>query len=162
MPPPAAPRVVVVDDTTGLPVFGTGSNGAVGAVSPGGSAGNPSHVSIDGATIAVPVDVQSMYRTQVVLTAAALAAAGVYTSGATDALNFRRITGRVFADVAGTLHIEQSDDNVTFDSIAPITVVASTAQGFDVPVYARYVRLRYVNGAAAQTAFRLSGYLAAA
>lgn len=117
---------------------------------------------ITDASIAVPSDVQSVFRTQSFLTTTALAAAGVFTGAGVDAINFRRITGRVVASHAGVLHIEHSDDNVTWDSVDPLTVAAGVAYGFDTPIFARHVRLRYVNGATAQTSFRLSGYLSAA
>lgn len=117
---------------------------------------------ITDATIAVPSDIQSVFRTQSFLSTAVLGAAGVFTGAGVDALNFRRITGRVVASHAGVLHIEHSDDNATWDSVDPLTVAAGVAYGYDVPVFARYIRLLYVNGATAQTSFRLSGYLSAA
>lgn len=119
-------------------------------------------VTITGATIAVPVDVQSLYRTQAFVTDATLAAAAVYTSAGVDGLNMRRLTGTVFADVAGSLVIQHSSDNAVWEALPAIAVAAGAAQGYDVPVYSRYVRAVYTNGAGAQTAFRLNGYLAAA
>lgn len=118
-------------------------------------------VELGSATIAMPIDIQAVYRTLGDSTTAVLAALAVFTGLVLDGLSFRRFTGRVFADQSGTLNIDHSDDGVTWDSINPIAVVASVAGGFDVPVYARYIRLRYVNGATLQAAFRLSGYLVA-
>lgn len=110
----------------------------------------------------VPVSGTAVYRTQSMVTSTVLGVAGIYTSAGVDGLNFRRLTGRVIASHAGVLHVEHSDDNATWDSIDPLTVAADTGYGFDFPVFARYIRLRYVNGATLQTSFRLSGYLAAA
>lgn len=153
--PPSGPRMVLIDDTTGLPIFGTGS-GSGGS----GTAGSV-NTTISGSTIAIPIDAQSCYRVNGWNTAVVLAGGATYTGVAVDGINFRRITGRVNADQLGTLNIDHSDDAVTWDSVAPISVAVSTPQGFDIPIYARYVRLRYVNGATLQGVFRLSGYLAA-
>ena len=133
------------------------------ATGAGGSTTNPNNVNIVGSSIAVPVNVQSLYRTQVVLTSAALAASTAYISPSVDALNFRRITGRYISDVAGSnFLVQQSDDGVIWDNIYGTAPGANTLLAFDTPIYLRYVRLYYLNSAAAQTAFRLSGYLAAA
>lgn len=162
MPPPSGPRMVLIDDATGLPIFGTGSGagGTGGAGSGPGSAAAPNEVNLRSSTIALPVDVQALYRVQSILTTAALAANGVYTSGAVDGINFRRITGKVFSDVAGSLYIQQSDDGTTWDNASVVTVAAGAAPFYDVVMYARYVRFYYVNGATLQGVFRLSGYLA--
>lgn len=67
-----------------------------------------------------------------------------------------RITGTVFANVNGTLFIEQSSDGgANFDVSTSIAVVGGTGQGFSQELYAPFVRLRYVNGAGAQATFRL-------
>lgn len=126
------------------------------------NAANPGNVTVAGATIAVPVDVQALYRVQSILTTAALAANGVYTSGAIDGINARRITGKVFSDVAGSLAIQQADDGVTWDTVTTIAVAAGAAVVWDQVLNARYVRYVYTNGATLQATFRLSGYLAAA
>lgn len=128
-----------------------------------GYTGASGNVTIGGSLIALPVDVQSLYRTQVVLTSAVLAANATYTSASVDALNFRRITGKMSSDVGGSYAVQQSDDATTWDSVTgAIAVAAGAVAVYDVVIYARYARLIYTNGAAAQTAFRLSGYLAAA
>lgn len=154
--PPAAPRVVIVDDTTGLPIFGSGSG--VGGT---GTAGTV-NTTITGSTIAIPVDVQALYRTQAIFTNTVLAANAVYTGVLVDGLNFRRITGKAFSDVAGSLAIQQSEDGATWDTITTIAVVAATPVVWDQVINSRYVRYVYTNGGTIQTAFRLSGYLAAA
>ncbi len=111
-----------------------------------------------GASVAIPVDLQANYRAQAVATTVALGGSATYTSAGYDALNFRRITVRVFADQTGTLHIDHSDDGVTWDTSGAKAVSASTAAFYDEAIYARHVRLRYVNGSSAQGTFRLHGY----
>lgn len=62
----------------------------------------------------------------------------------------------VFADQPGTLYIEQSRDNTTWRVIKQVSVSANTVVTDETPIYLRYVRVRYVNGATAQTAFELN------
>lgn len=144
-----------------LEVVGTQAVGASGTTQGVDSSGRAS-VSIDAATVTVPVDVQALYRTQSILTTATLGAAGVYTSPSVDGINFRRITGVAFSNVAGSLAIQQSDDGTTWDTITTVTVAAATPIAWDQVIHTRYVRYVYTNGATLQTTFRLSGYLAAA
>lgn len=65
------------------------------------------------------------------------------------------ITGAVFADQAGTLFVEQSGDGTNWDISKTYAVTASTGAPFSEPLYLPWVRLRYLNGASAQTTFRL-------
>lgn len=67
-----------------------------------------------------------------------------------------RITGTVFADQAGTLHIEQSPDGTNWDITTDITVAAGVAQGFSIEPLTVDARARYVNGATPQGTFRLA------
>jgi len=62
----------------------------------------------------------------------------------------------VFADQPGTLYIEQSRDNATWRIFKQVSVSANTVVTDETPIYLRYVRVRYVNGATAQTAFELN------
>jgi hypothetical protein len=72
-----------------------------------------------------------------------------------------------FADVAGTVFIDQSlDTGATFQTIASAAVAAGTARQLVVNVTGNYTsvtqyRVRYVNGAAAQATFRLSSAFSA-
>jgi hypothetical protein len=64
---------------------------------------------------------------------------------------------RAYADQAGTLYIEQSRDGTTWraavgDSVA---LAAEETRTLTVRLLARYWRVKYVNGATAQTAFEL-------
>jgi len=84
-----------------------------------------------------------------------LAGNGTVTLGPVNTQLSDRIVGSVFADVAGTLYIEQSFDGTNFDISTSISVPANDGTGFSEELVAPNVRLRYVNGAAAQTAFRV-------
>lgn len=129
---------------------------------------------IVGSTIAVPTQQQAILRQLVTLTTTVLGITATFTGPSIDAIDARRITGVAQSDQAGTLHVEQSDDGATWnrytnlvgqtaDNTDPdVDVAIGGTTAFDFPVLQRYVRLVYVNGAVAQTTFRLSGYLAAA
>ncbi|MCL0079145.1 hypothetical protein M1O56_05750 [Dehalococcoidia bacterium] len=80
------------------------------------------------------------------------------TSCADGALSTGRICGSVFADQAGTLFVEQGPDNVNWDVVDSYAVSANTGVGFSIEKVAEYIRVRYVNGGAAQTVFRLFVY----
>jgi hypothetical protein len=91
-------------------------------------------------------------------TTTALAANGTYTSSTLNLSGWGRIIGTVYADQAGTLYVEQSSDGTNFDSSSSFSVSAGSPFGFSVEVVAPYGRIRYVNGATAQTAFRLYAF----
>ncbi len=69
------------------------------------------------------------------------------------------VVGMVFADQAGTLFIEQSMNNTHWDISAQYAVSANDGKGFKEEIFAPYVRVRFVNGGVAQTAFRLTARL---
>lgn len=131
------------------------------------------NATIVGATIAVPMDKQSVLRQLVTLSTTALGIAATFTGPTVDAIQARRITGVVTSDQAGTMHAEQSDDGSAWNRYTGISgqiadnadpdvdVAIGGVVGFDFPVLQRYVRLVYINGAVAQTTFRLAGYLSA-
>jgi hypothetical protein len=72
------------------------------------------------------------------------------------------IVGMVFADQAGTIFIEQSMDNINWDLSTQYSISASDGKGFKEEVFAPYIRVRYVNGATPQTAFRLTARFSSA
>ena len=92
-------------------------------------------------------------------TTSALAASGSYTSSSVSTAGFSRITGSTFADQAGTLNVQQSPDGTNWDIVSSFSVSANTGTGFSVELVCPYVRLYYVNGATAQTVFRLYSFL---
>jgi hypothetical protein len=93
-----------------------------------------------------------------------LAAAATFNGTARDigiaASNTHRYSAfnaMAFADQAGIIRIESSNDNVTWRrNTADVTVAANTAVVLSVPVTTRYYRVVYVNGATIQTAFMLN------
>ena len=95
---------------------------------------------------------------------AALAASATFTgTGRGNGLNqYSLFVATAFADVAGTLFIDQSlDSGATYQPVASAVVAAGGAQQLVVSLsgafsVATQYRVRYVNGAAAQTTFRLS------
>ncbi len=87
----------------------------------------------------------------------------VYNSGPLYPDLADRVTGVVFADQAGTIYIEQSLDNGTnYDISTSYPVVANTGKGFSEEILLNTVRVRFVNGGTAQTAFRISARVASA
>lgn len=100
---------------------------------------------------------------------AALAASATFTGiGRTNSSNqyaYYNITA--FADQVGTLFIDQSlDSGVTYQPVASQTVAAGSAANLSVRLCgavgtATLYRPRYVNGATAQSTFRLSGSFSA-
>lgn len=93
-----------------------------------------------------------------------LSAAAVFTSASINGEKYGRLTGKVFSDQSGTLTIEHADDDGTnnplsWDELTSISVTGGTASKFDEPLYCKFVRVVYTNGATDQTVFRLSAYL---
>jgi hypothetical protein len=93
-----------------------------------------------------------------------LAANGVFTGTSRDGgatQSFAKFVAKAFANVAGSFRLEQSADNTTWRRATPDTVVAADAVvELQVTATARYHRVVFTNGAAAQTAFLInSAYL---
>ncbi len=84
-----------------------------------------------------------------------LAAGASITLGPKQTDRHDNLVGTVFSDQGGTLFIEQSPEGINWDVSRSIAVAGGTGQGFSEGLYAPFVRLRYVNGATAQTVFRL-------
>jgi hypothetical protein len=84
-----------------------------------------------------------------------LTAGGSWASSVDSDVSAGRIVGSVFADQAGTLYVEQSPDNANWDVVDSFSVSANAGFGFSVEKVCPYARVRYVNGATAQTVFRL-------
>lgn len=100
---------------------------------------------------------------------AALAASATFTGTgrANNLSQYGQFTATAFADVTGTLFIDQSlDTGSTYQPIASAVVAPGGAQQIVVSLTGSYAssnlyRVRYVNGAAAQGTFRLSSAFAA-
>lgn len=68
------------------------------------------------------------------------------------------VRGWVTTDVSGTLHLEFSHDSgTTWRSLQTVTVAgsATTSTPFEIKVYSRFFRVRYVNGPNPQTVFQV-------
>lgn len=97
-------------------------------------------------------------------TVVVLAGAATYTGVARDVgiaagsvQPYAAFNATAFADQAGTLRVEMSNDNVTWRrASADQAVAANTAVILSVPVVTRYHRAIYVNGATLQGAFMLN------
>ena len=86
----------------------------------------------------------------------ALGADASVTSGRIRTVYAEKVLGTVYADVDGTLYIEwSSDGGNNWDGQDTISVTGGTPTSINVDVKAPDMRVRYVNGAAAQTEFRL-------
>jgi hypothetical protein len=87
-----------------------------------------------------------------------LAANASWTSSTDSSPYTRFICGSVYADQPGTLYVEQSPDGANWDIVDSYSVSAGTGLKFSVEKVLPYARVRYVNGATAQTVFRLYVY----
>jgi len=87
-----------------------------------------------------------------------LGANASWTSTVDNSPYTRYICGSVYADQAGTLYVEQSPDGTNWDLVDSYSVSAGTGLRFSVEKVLPYARVRFVNGATAQTTFRLYVY----
>ena len=87
-------------------------------------------------------------------TTTTLAAGATYTSRIYTAQNLKNIKCYVYADQPGTLYYDVSFDGSTWRTVKSVSLTAgATIQDFLEPISGHFVRLRYVNGATAQSAF---------
>lgn len=79
------------------------------------------------------------------------------TGASRDANSKNTIRGLVLTDASGTLFIDQSIDNVNWIQTQTFSIVGNAAQAtlFEFKLTLRYYRLRYSNGATAQTTLRI-------
>jgi hypothetical protein len=87
-----------------------------------------------------------------------LTANATWISPTESDLKTGRIVGSVFTDQPGQICIDQSPDNVNWDVSDCFAVSAGSGLGFSVEKIVQHARVRYVNGATAQTVFRLYIY----
>jgi hypothetical protein len=90
-----------------------------------------------------------------VQTTTPLTANDTFTSAAQQLSRAVALTGTVFADQNGQLIIEQSGDGQNWDINITANVTANVGEAIDIEVIGQFFRVRYVNGTAAQTVFRL-------
>lgn len=94
-------------------------------------------------------------------TSTPLAASATFTGtsrwfGYGNPATVKAFNANVYADQAGMLYIEKSNDNVTWRQAGKVAVAAGDSADLRVMVTAQYYRVKFVNGAAAQTAFMLN------
>ena len=87
-----------------------------------------------------------------------LDANGSWTSSTDSSVYTRFICGSVYADQPGTLYVEQSPNGTNWDIVDSYSVSAGTGLKFTVEKVLPYARVRFENGATAQTVFRLYVY----
>lgn len=91
-----------------------------------------------------------------------LAAGGIYTGAAFDTLNYSRVTLATHSNVASAangVEVQQSIDGTNWDYTTRnsfVVAVPPVALAVSVELVARWARIRYTNGAAPQTYFRLA------
>ncbi len=136
-----------------LPALSAGSN-VIGKVGIDGI----SSMSLDDAMIVLPTDAQGVKKTKQIDTTTALAASAAYTGSTINTSTERRITGIVAADKDGTFAIEASVNGTNWYAVYTQGITNGTPHGFDVPCYTEYTRVKYTNGAEAQTSFILVAY----
>jgi hypothetical protein len=98
-----------------------------------------------------------------VYTTTALAANGVWTSSSVDCLGSvpraNKIYITCYSDQSGTIYVDYSSDGTYWDSSESISYTGGTTPAIaPIVVKSRYARIRYVNGATAQSVFRLYAY----
>lgn len=101
--------------------------------------------------IALPIDKQYIYRTQLLNYTTNLAAGATFTSSSYNILNYKRVTGYVFMDQSGTLEIQESKDGSTWRTVESISVSANTVTIFNHELLCEYVRFRLTNTGGADT-----------
>ena len=133
--------------------------------------GTQDSISIVDQTTGNPVAIDDSGQMHVVLrgmacpecsTTTPLAGGATFTGTSVDILNYSIITVSVYANVASAtdgLKIEQSMDGANWDWSDVYTIGAGKAKTFSVQPSAQYFRVRYVNGASAQSSFRMTAIL---
>jgi hypothetical protein len=82
-----------------------------------------------------------------------------YYSPSLDGLAFSKLSGIVFADQAGELQVEESLDGYDWIQTSKQTITASAGKAFSYDINSRFIRLIFVNGATANTTFKINGFL---
>jgi hypothetical protein len=133
--------------------------------------GTQDSISIVDQSSGTPVEIDDSGQMHVVLkgmvcpecsTTTPLTGGATFTGTAVDILNYSIITVSVYTNVASAtdgLKLEQSMDGVNWDWTDVYTIGAGKAKTFSVQPCAKYLRVRFVNGASAQSSFRLTTIL---
>lgn len=119
-----------------------------------GTDGTPLGVLVNPLMAAMPKTVSTLNSSTTPLGSSA-----TFTGTFEDTLQYPTVSVVVFANQAGSLIIEWSTDGTNVDANDTFSILASTGKQFSFGAMARYFRVRYVNGAVAQGAFRLQSVL---
>ena len=92
-------------------------------------------------------------------TTATLADAGVFTGTGVEVKDYSHIGVTVYADVAGILQIEFSNDGVDWHESDTFTFVADSYKTYSFQPVDRYFRVVFTNGATPQTEFHITTLL---
>jgi len=87
-----------------------------------------------------------------------LSGGATFTGTSTDTTNYNNVSVQVYSDVASAtdgLVLEFSGDGTNWDTDDKYTVPAASGELFTASLPMRYFRVRYTNGASAQSTFRL-------
>lgn len=170
----ASGTVVYVGNGSGSPVPVTGNMTVTGTVltlpasgsyvTVNGIASTP--VVIEASQTLLPTDLQTIYRSQLIFYNTPLSASGTWDSsqasgGGVDCISLKRVTGKLYADVAGSLLLYESDDNTAnyWDMVGqPIDLPGGLPVTFGWDVQSRYLKVIYYNGPTTQATFRFSLY----
>jgi hypothetical protein len=110
-----------------------------------------------------PTDKQAQLKTQIENNTTPLGISATYTGASfdtmADGVNFTWLTGFAFANQVGNWYVDQSDDGSNYYLTDTGAITAGNASKIIVDIVARYVRFRFVNGATAQTSFKIVGYV---
>lgn len=103
---------------------------------------------------------QRISKTALLETDTPLAGSASFTSAVLDTTDFWTFRVVAYADVSGTLYIDESTDNTFwFQSVQSVVVGAGEVQDLSISNPLMYVRARFVNGATPQGAFDLATIL---
>jgi hypothetical protein len=110
-----------------------------------------------------PMDKQAQAKVQIENNTTVLGASATYTGASfdtmADGVNYTWLTGLAFSAQAGQWLVDQSDDGTNWYNTDATNLTANTPSKMIVDIVARYVRIRYINGATAQTSFKLAAYV---
>lgn len=116
--------------------------------------GNPANTAIQSAAIALPTDIQAIFKSECFYNTTPLASNAVFTSSNYDATNNRYAVGFMYSDQASTYRFEHSYDGVNWVWGTSGSLTASTGKSYTEPLFCKYVRMVVTNGATAQTGAR--------
>jgi hypothetical protein len=83
-----------------------------------------------------------------------LAGSATYNSASIDTISYPGMTFHAFADVQGTVNVQESVDNATWNNAEVYVAYPGKARTESYTMNSRYGRIQFVNGSTAQATFR--------